>query len=240
MSSDERTITDEERRRAWLIRIAEKVEVAENFFPKALVPPEQQPAWVDNVERAVGGVLLPVAKVKAIKERSDLTPRVFGALVGHMCAMAVWTMEWIASKGDLPPEQVGKMSEEELRCCQAVQHSFGEWYAAMRRVAKFALCASVDQNYEDMSDFLLGYANAFASKPKTFKVGQMGGTSFEIYLFMMMFWRHVERLRSVRELHGMLGKVFGPYRIGELKRVEKVCQRIDLHFGKRGRPRLKA
>lgn len=240
MSSDERTITDEQRRRAWLIRIAEKVEVAEKLFPKALVLPEQQPAWVDNVEQAVGVVLLPVAKIKEIKERSDLTPRVFGALVGHMCAMAVWTMEWIASEGDLPPEQVGKLSEEEIRRCQEVEHSFGDWYAAMRRVAKFALCASVDQKYEDMSDFLLGYANAFASKPKTFKVGQMGGTTFEIYLFMMMFWRSVERFGSIHELHSRLGKIFGRYRVGNLRRIEKICERMDLHYRKPGRPRLKA
>ena len=34
--------------------------------------------------------------------------------------------------------------------------------------------------------------------------------------------------------------VFGPHRVGELKRIEKICQRIDLHYRKPGRPKKAA
>lgn len=240
MSSEGNQITDEERQRAWLVRIADKVEAAEKLFPRELVPEENQPPWVDTVELLIGTVLLPVAKIKEIKGRSDLTPKRFGAVVGHMCAMAVWTMEWMKYEGELTHEEFGKLTEADIEQARKISQAFGDWYSAMQRVAKHALCSSVDQTYADMSDFLLGYANAFASKPKTFKVGEMGGTTFEIYLFMMMFWRVVDQLGSVPRLHQVLGRVFSPYRVGNLKRVEKICQRIDLHYGKPGRPRLKA
>jgi hypothetical protein len=34
-----------------------------------------------------------------------------------------------------------------------------------------------------------------------------------------------------------LVKVFGTYRAGDLKRTEKICQRIELHYRKPGRPK---
>ena len=34
-----------------------------------------------------------------------------------------------------------------------------------------------------------------------------------------------------------LVKVFGPYRTGDLKRTEKICQRIGLRYRKAGRPK---
>lgn len=239
MSLDGVPTPDEERQRAWLVRIAEKIEAAEKLFPRELALTETQPAWVDQVELLMSGVLLPVAKVKEIKAKSDLTPKRFGALVGHMCAMAVWTREWIEHQGELTQDELRQLSDAEIQHALHVTQAFGEWYSAMRHVAKHALCSSVDQNYADMTDFLLGYAYAFASKPKTFKVGQMGGTTFEIYLFMVMFWRLVDGLGSVPRLHQVLGKVFSPYRVGNLKRVEKICQRVNLHYNKPGRPRLK-
>lgn len=239
MGCDKLQSADEQRQHAWLIRVADKIEAAEKHFPRELVPAENRPLWVIKVESLVEVVLLPVAKVKEIHDESDITPKRFGALVGHMCAMAVWTMEWMEYEGNRTHVDLGKLSDAEFEQALKVQRAFDEWYSAMRRVAKCALCSSVDQKYADMADFLLGYANAFATKPKTFRVGDMGGTTFEIYLFMMMFWRVVERLGSVPRLHQVLGKAFSPFRVGTLKRVEKICERIDLHYRKPGRPRLK-
>jgi len=242
MPTEEAQVEAEQRRRAWLIRIADKIDVAAELFPKGLRPAEERSPWVENVDRAVGSVLLPEAQIKAIKERSDLTTKRFGALVGHMCAMAVWTMEWLSHEiAKAAVNEATTLTEQERAASAALMESMAQWYEALKRAAKFALCSSVEQTYEDMTDFLLGYANAFARKPKSFKVGDIGGgTTFEIYLFLLWFWRPVERLGTVRKLHEVLGKVFGPYRIGDLKRVEKICERIDLHYGKPGRPRRKA
>ncbi len=54
---------------------------------------------------------------------------------------------------------------------------------------------------------------------------------------MLMFWRAIERMDSVRQFHEVLLKVFGASRIGDQKRVEKICQRMGLSFRKVGRPK---
>ena len=88
-----------------------------------------------------------------------------------------------------------------------------------------------------MTDFLLGFSDAFSRKPRTFKLGNTGNTTAEIYVFMLSFWQAIENLDSVRQLHEVLVKVFGASRIGEQKRIEKICQRMGLIFRKRGRPK---
>jgi hypothetical protein len=60
-----------------------------------------------------------------------------------------------------------------------------------------------------MSDFLLGFPDGFSRMPKTFQVGNIGNPNFEIYVFMLMFWRLIENKDSVRQLHELLVKIFG-------------------------------
>jgi len=228
--------SDEQRRTIWLKRLIGDLEKTEQFFPTFIMPDEKYPEWVRNVEREFGAVMLPLAK---IKDFEVLTPRNVGALLGHSCAMAVWSAEWViedAKKAELeaqistnePDLKIEKMPDKDR---------VDKWYLAMCGLAKKGLRSSVDQSYEDMSEFLMAFSNAFARKPKTFKVGEMGNTTFEIYLFLLIFWEFVELLNSVRELHQMLVQVIGPHRVGDLKRVEKICQRIGLHYRKPGRPK---
>ena len=228
-------LDSEKRTTRWLKGMAVDLEKTEQFFPTIILPDEEYPEWVRHVEREIAAIMLPVARIKDLKV---LTARSMGAILGHSCAMAVWTIEWIieeAKKAEL--EAKNSTNEPDLKVEEVPdKQRLDKWYDAMRRVAKKALRSSVDQSYEDMSEFLLGFSNAFARKPKTFKIGEMGNTTFEIYLFLLLFWGFVERLNSVPELHQILVKIFGPYRVGELKRVEKICQRIGLHYRKPGRP----
>lgn len=201
-----------------------------NFLPDASVP-----AWVEKLEREVGATMFPVAK---LKEELKLTPKLLGAIIGHQCASAVWMMEWFYNEIENPREvDESKITPEKIK--EAVRICTGlteNWYPELRRLAKRALCWCVDQPYDDMKEFLLAYSAAFAKKPSGTGFGNIGNSAFEIYNFMLIYWRAVERLNSVRHLHEVLVKVFGPYRVGELKRVEKICQRIDLHYRRRGRP----
>lgn len=235
--SDEATGIDlKKERKEWLRRLADELEKTEQFFPTAILPDETYPEWVRNLERELGSVLLPVVKVK---DTGEMTPKRVGAIIGHSCAMAVWTMEWIfeeAKRSEIKAQN--STNEPDLKIEELPDKlRFDKWYSAMRRLAKRALCSSVDRTYEDMSEFLLGYSNAFARKPKSFKIGDMGNTTFEIYLFMLLFWGFVDRLESVSQLHQVFVKVFGPHRAGDLKRTEKICQRIGLRYRNRGRPR---
>ncbi|HET7623842.1 MAG TPA: hypothetical protein VFM25_01165 [Verrucomicrobiae bacterium] len=229
-------------REKWLRRLVDELDKIEPLMPIKFLPDGiEYPQWVLKVEREFSLVMFPVAKLKDTDFK--MTPKRMGALLGHMCESAVWMKDWIQSQFESPDSPGEELAAENTANRDAVKkgaevlNGLGIWYCAMRRLAKRALCSSVDQTYEDMTDFLLGYADAFSRKPKTFQVGNIGNPTFEIYLFMLMYWPVVNDMDSVRQLHETLVKVFGANRVGDQKRIEKICQRIGLSFRKPGRPK---
>ncbi len=236
--SEEKTQLDPASHRAkWLRHLGDEYIKLEAFMPVLnFLPDEGCPKWVENIERQVGVTMFPVAK---LNEELKLTPRRMGAILGHQCAIAVWLMDWLAAELEKPQSVDGsKFTPEQLEKGQELLIKLTEqWYPALRRLAKRALCSCVDQPYDDMKEFLLAYAGAFAQKPRGSGVGSFGNTAFEIYNFMLVYWRIIDRLDSVHHLHEVLVKVFGPYRTGDLTRTEKICQRIELRYRKPGRPK---
>ena len=192
-------------REEWLRRLADEFIKLESVMPMAnFLPDEGLPKWVEKLELEVGATMYPAAK---LKEELKLTPRRLGAIFGHQCAVAVWMMDWLAAELEKPqtvddnsitPEQIQKGAEYLVKMTD-------EWYPALRRLAKRALCSCVDQQYADMKEFLLAYAGAFAQKPSGPGASSFGNTAFVIYNFMLLYWRIVERLNSVHHLHEVLG-----------------------------------
>ena len=205
----------------------------ENFLPDTECPP-----WVQNMEREVRQAMFPVAK---LKNEQVLTPQRLGGIIGHQCAVGVWMMEWLAAQSGKPSVETGEdISDEKVASVTALMNKLNsEWYMALRRLAKRALASCVDQSYPDMRDFLTAYSAAFARKPTSFNCSSFGNTAFEIYVFMLWRWRVIAALNSIREVHDLLVMHLGAQRAGELKRTEKICQRIGLHFRKPGRPKVK-
>ncbi len=237
MSEETTTVDVKELRKTWLKRLADEFLKLEPFFPvQNMVPDKGVPQWVENVGQELGATLFPVVR---IKDDLNLTPRRMGALIGHSCALGVWMMEGLAHELNKPEQEIdlSKFTPEQIE--QGKKYLNGivnDWYPALRRLAKRSLCSCVDQPYEDMTEFLLAYSEAFSRKPKKPGLADIGNPTIEIYFFMFTFWRAINALRSVHQLHQRLVGVFGPHRVGELKRVEKICQRIDLHYRKPGRP----
>ncbi len=241
MNEESKEFNPEEHQAKWLKRLVDELDKIEPLMPIKLLPNGiEYPQWVLNVEREFSLVTLPAAKLKDPDFR--ITPKRMGSVLGHMCEMAVWMMEWFNHQVETGNEKEGNpltakpLTEEEWKKGQEYMVSLGDWYSAMRRLAKRALCSSVDQTYEDMTDFLLGFADGFSRKPKTFQPSNLGNPTFEIYVFMLVFWRAIDCMDSVRQFHEVLVKVFGTNRIGDQKRIEKICQRIGLSFRKPGRP----
>lgn len=67
--------------------------------------------------------------------------------------------------------------------------------------------------------------------------GEKETLATDLYLTMLMWWRFVARFHSVTELHLWLTRVLGSQRVGDKKRIEKICERIGLTLRERGRPR---
>ena len=228
----------EERRKKWLQKLIAEFLKLEPLFPEPkLLPDGDYPAWLEKVEREFGNAMFPVAR---IKEGFDPTPKRLGAFLGHACANGVWLIEQLDDSAEEEATTNGHstLSDEQLAKGIAFYQQINEvWYPALRRLAKRALCSAVDQCYEDMTAFLKGYSDAFSRKPKSAGLGNLGNSATEIYFVMFFFWRRVDALRSVRDLHRFLIQILGCPRVGDLKRVEKICQRIGLRYRKPGRPK---
>jgi hypothetical protein len=225
------------RRGKWLGKLADEFIKLESAMPvNNLLPETEGPSWVQNLEREIRNAMFPVAK---LKKGLALTPQRLGGILGHQCAVAVWMMEYLTVELEKSP--VGtpdpKIEEQAAAGLEFIRRLHDDWYCGLRRLAKRALGTCVDQAYPDMREFLLAYSSAFARKPSNFSYGSFGNSAFEVYVFMLCHWRMVEKLESVRELHELLVKHLGPQRTGELKRIEKICQRIGLRFRKPGAPR---
>lgn len=66
--------------------------------------------------------------------------------------------------------------------------------------------------------------------------GDRSNDATDIYLLMGMWWRRIDRLESITELHTLLVRLLGAPRVGDKKRVEKICERIGLTLRAPGRP----
>jgi hypothetical protein len=109
-----------------------------------------------------------------------------GALIGHSCALGVWMMDGLKQNLNKPAAKIEstKFTPEQIEHGLKVLDGLVRvWYPALRRLAKRALCSCVDQPYEDMTEFLLAYSEAFSRKPKKPGMADIGNPTTEIYFF---------------------------------------------------------
>jgi len=200
---------ESKRRDKWLNRLTDEFFKLEGLFPwKNFLPKENPPEWVHRVEEEYALATYSAVRLKSAKK---LTPMLVGAILGHQCAYAVWMIESLNAMIKDTTEHPEKYKVVELK---------------------------KDEEEEVVNMFLATYSRAFGKKPKLGAgMGDFGSSSFGIYHFMLYHWRVVERLDSVRALHDLLRRSMGESRVGDLKRIEKICQRVGLHYRKSGRPK---
>jgi hypothetical protein len=223
----------------WLNRLLDEFLVLSRLFPQAdLIPAEGGPNWLRRVSLEYANALFHSG---VDVKKAKLTPMAVGSFLGYQCAYAVWMVESIdamITEAEARPEKLKEVSQSDVERGRVWLRKMGDWYGSLRRLAGRALKSAVYQSYEGMSDFLRGFANAFSRKPKLGAgFGNFGSSNFRIYHFMVWNWRVVDGLDSVRAFHALLRKHVGESATGDLKRIEKICQRVGLHFRKPGRPR---
>ena len=229
----------------WLKWLAKEVLIIYHQYPfPDSLPKENCPEWVWWIQQEYFKAMYPQLD---LKDTNIVTPLEIGGFLGYQCAYAVWLTDCLEAKLEdgikdalANPEKYKNLVLAKEDCERGLNYlrRLWEWYEALRRLAGRALKSCVYQSYEDMSAFLLAFSNAFSRKPKiTSGFGDFGKTTFIIYHFMVWNWRAIDGLASVRELHEMLRKAIGEYRVGDLKRIEKICQRSGLRFRKPGRPK---
>jgi hypothetical protein len=229
----------------WLNKLTHQVRIIYHQYPfPDSLPKENCPDWVCWVQQEYFNAMCPQLD---LTETKALTASEIGGFLGYQCLYAVWLMDCVGAKFDAVfkdesanPDKYKNVILEKEECEKAANYlcRLCGWYEALQRLAGRALKSCVYQSYKDMSAFLLAFGKAFSRKPKTVSgFEDFGKTTFRIYHFMLWNWRAIAGLGSVRELHELLRKAIGEYKAGDLKRIEKICQRSGLHLRKPGRPK---
>jgi hypothetical protein len=216
---------------SWLIEIVTLLELAERFMPEPYWLQGDFPPWVQTVAREVAKSYFPVAKLKAGKAWE---PGEVGAMVGHQVAYWQWTCELLSAKSENEPDldTLKKVFGDDIeeRAVKFISTLAEDTIPAFMAALKFALSRACDQDYHVMCRFFGAFGRAIHRKPSS--INDIGRTTFLIYLILLMSWRTVENLGSIPNLHRTLKKCIylKPDVVGDIKRVEKMCERIGLSY----------
>lgn len=219
----------------WLEEIVARVDRAFKKLPQPVWLNDDWPTWVQNVGRELSRTFYPTAKLKF----QSWEPGEIGAMLGQQIAYYGSLKEIL----DVDAEE--RIDWKKLRLVygkdirkrvQTYEKKFDEQFLPdLERALKFALGLAIEQEYRPCSKFFAAFGRAIERRVSS--TGEIGRTNTRIYILLMIAWRSVEKLGSVRELHQCLCRIFGNHPVGDMKRVEKMCQRLGLHFGPRGRPK---
>jgi hypothetical protein len=211
-----------------LRQIAEWNEACEAKFPEPDFITGELPEWVQRLSREVVRTLFPEAKFEVSPE---WTARELGAVIGHQLAFC----HALSDLPKLPVSRSFRKLDKKVRV------------KTMKQIKRFAKCRTLAverslalasrQSYAEAAEFFTAFTRALNRKPSDAAASNFHRTNTKVYWMMLVGWRSVERLRSVRELQQGLCKYLEPHVVGDIKRIEKMCQRLGLHFGRRGRPR---
>jgi hypothetical protein len=213
--------------RPWLRQIVRWLNGCESKLPEPAFLRGDFPEWVQRLSRELLATLFPKAKLKVNRYWA---PAEVGAILGHQLA-------YCAAIGEmpvLPVHRAFRVDKKALARAKKQVRRFMECYivAVQRSVA----LASV-QRYPEATEFFTAFANGLNKKPVDADATNFQRTTTKVYWIMLLGWRSVQKLRSVRELQQGLCKYLEPHVVGDIKRIEKICQRLGLTFGPRGRPR---
>jgi hypothetical protein len=217
----------------WLRYIVDVVAAAEGFRPTPYWLEGDFPPWVQNAGRELTKALNPTAKLKV---GARWEPGEVGAMLGQKLAYLHWFIEWLNADEEkersVPMEELqtvfGKDIEERT---QEFFRQFAEDFVpAFSEALRTALGLAAQQDFAPLSRFFASFSRGLEQKRKM--SGGIGRTNTVIYVVLLTSWRRVEELGSIPALHRKLRECLflGPHVVGDLKRVEKICERIGLSY----------
>lgn len=159
-----------------------------------------------------------------------LSARSLGAIAGHMSAIF---------EIKLP---IARAKTKELKPLAKGLNSFRPEFKKNRILVKKklrevnAIVANQDvrSQIEFGDAFKATYFNSLAEK-NGLPHWQTDAT--KIHFMLLILWPYMPYIKSVHHLHQILRFLLPSQVVGDLKRIEKICQRINLSFRKKGRPK---
>ena len=226
---------DESKQPSWIEQASAILETAETDVPvPTWLQIEALPQWAGN---AAGAIIKAAMPGTAWKEPKRWTPGDLGAFLGGK------TVYWKAESDEenYDPLWLKRLAKplktvEERNSLAAIVRYFRKlWRVGYPQylnalIQCFALVA--DAPHQEKIRFFKAYTKAIAQRQNSDGSPARSTTATPIYSFLLIRWRAVEQLESISKLHSVLCTVFGSATIGDLKRVEKICERIGLSFAK--------
>jgi len=210
----------------WLRRIVGWMEKSEDEIPEPEFIKGDLPEWVQNVIRELLATFFPVAK---LNRQQPWTAAEVGALAGHKLAYCHALLEIPAVDRRvfkrLDRKAVSIAKKQVIACFDSTMEAIGK-----------ALVLASKRPYNDATSFFAAFSKALAMKPSDPAGSNFHRTNTKVYWLLLRGWKTVNLLRSVRELQQALCRHLEPHIVGDVKRIEKMCQRLELRLGRPGRP----
>jgi hypothetical protein len=229
-----------ETQRQWMRRIVDNYRRVEKLQPK-FDDFDDYDKWVQNLWL----ILMPVGHPKLhLKPNQKPTVRQFGALWGRQFAIEA------VKRGEVPLSQktleekargIAVMKESNPKLGQFLESLFEKsecWRPVFVKFIKETLGSVCDRPHAEAVTFFEAFGKAVVIKPADLESDRTMGVGEKIAWVMILRCREISKFSSIGELHRFLSMAAKPHRIViSLKRIEKLCQRIDLKLKGRGRPK---
>lgn len=193
-------------------------------------PAEQaSPPWLNRIEKECAQAFMPTMNLKALAQHrpTQSIAITLGEIVGHAHE------QWSPNNPCLAV-QLASLKPPLGDYFRAIYDAIRPAHLA---IIQKALCVTTKLEHIEAKQFFRGYSLAM-QKGTISDAGRPSGETYatNIYLMMFAFSEFIERLKSVREFHEWLQLMLGKNVVGDIKRVEKICERIGLSFRPPGRP----
>lgn len=230
----------------WIRKILNEFGELQEFQPKPFNEDPEWPEWVTNLWLIVLGISYPGVKLKRMKQwkAKDL-----GKFLGRQYAVehVVWGEVPLSGQVIQEGQRFAAGAKERAEQLQPninwrqIQKEFeaGQkvWRPRFRKFIQAAVACACERPYREASAFFEGFGKAIVIKPDDLLTERRLGVGDKIGWTMIMMWREIEGLESVGQLHRLFEQALKPHgiEVGH-KRIEKLCQRIQLKFRGPGRP----
>jgi len=104
----------------------------------------------------------------------------------------------------------------------------------LRSIRKMYLHAPINE----AAEFFAGLADGFKGLDMRGSLYGRGTSITPIMITLLIWWPRVQEMKNIPQLHRWLCIMDGKAKVGGLKRVEKICERIGLTLKTPGRPRV--
>lgn len=188
------------------------------------------PEWVKRLARELMSTLWPTVKFQV---EQTWTAGEVGATLGHQLAYLHGATQHCPRFKT--STKIFKYVDKKL--VKRMENKVDAFLKAFQIVLGRSLVLASAQSHDESVRFFGAFAKGLKKMPADMEASNFHRTTTKVYWLMLWGWRSVEKIENVRQLQQGLCRYLDPYVVGDVKRVEKICQRLGLHFGPPGRPR---